>query len=850
MKSKALRGIAILSGAVLLTGSISYPQSVKDTVMKIYAKSDKIISSVVRKDVPYFGLGVTVAGANGDAYVPSKLFTFLIASKKDTASANSTQIALRNGKAYVGLMKLDTAKIPSDVDEAYFTFRPTYFDKSAGYSISFHRVLTPWDAAATWTRPTTAGNPWDGMKSSVDYDPQPFAQYSADAAVKSPAFAAGFAAALKKWASGEWVNDGFVMMISGDAIQMNMSTETNAKKSSTPGRADSVVLDGATSYALTINDAMINNLLIERKDLIDMSFILKIASIDGAVGDAALDLFRVTQNTDSPKSALDATPFISIPVKSLVHGDNSLSFTSAAVQWLNGTWENYGFVMKIRAAGSAPRVRVMTAAYDIDPAKKSSYFLMNFHSRESMQIFGQDIVPTPGVYAHTVNGKIYYGDKRLRLWGVCRHESENLFTAERIKRLGFNAVRIWGPRETGWYDDTSIKTLTMAPSGEGTGTAVDRYDRFFAECKKLGMFVMFPGLHSIRFPDALFADDCFLRGNGSDWQEWKSAIVESRKAGLDNRHYSFFDERMKLYFFNSAKNVLDHVNPYTGKRYADDEAICMYEVNNENGFIQWMLVANRIEKMPAYFKKKLMKRRSSWLKAKYTDDTAVVRAWGNVLPGESLATASYALAPVASDAAKYSKQRGDDFVEFMVSLVVNYNREFIEMCRSMAPKDIGINTAPFISDTEFMKNIPWLYANAAVSDAISFGIYSFTLSSSLTKPPAFYIVDHLTMKDKATVIYEFNAGRPNPYRTEWAYKMALLASWQDWDGAFFHYFTEPRGHGPKTGEDAMSHEEFLASKQWTPEPGKPQSASDASFGDGVDPAKYSAFAVAGRIFLS
>jgi len=35
---------------------------------------------------------------------------------------------------------------------------------------------------------------------------------------------------------------------------------------------------------------------------------------------------------------------------------------------------------------------------------------------------------------------------------------------------------------------------------------------------------------------------------------------------------------------HAAKNLLRHVNQYTGKPYGEDEAIAVYEIFNENGF--------------------------------------------------------------------------------------------------------------------------------------------------------------------------------------------------------------------------------------------------------------------------
>ncbi len=637
------------------------------------------------------------------------------------------------------------------------------------------------------------------------------------------------------------------------AMQREMKMKIFALSDSVPlkDRPEAIAVGKSESYSCVVNLAMVNTLLVKKNDLVDFALNLKIKSINGASADAALEFRRLLKDASAPlpQDAATEPPFLALPLQSLKVGDNLIAFKKPLENWLNGTWENHGFLITVHGGDAVAKVAPF--AFDFSREQKLSHFLLTFTSPPNEQIFAEDIIPRQGVYAQAVDGKLCYGGKRLKLWGVCRHESENLLTADRVRKLGYNAIRIWGPACTGGWDEASIKKGEMPK----TTPNIDVYDRFFAECKNKGLFVMFPGMLYTKHSPALLADDSFLRGAGDgdgDWEEWKKAFGEFKKAGLNEQFLIYFDERYRDFHFRHMRGVLDHVNPYTGTRYAEEEAICMYEINNENGFLQWTLGADRIEKFPPYFKTRLQRRWSAWLKERYASDDGVKKAWGAVRDGESLA-AGYALAPTAAEAEKSPKKRGDDFVEFMTGLVIAFNADAVELCRNAAPKGVGSNVVPILSDTQFLKNIPWLYANAAKSDAVSFGVYQFTLSSSLTKPPSCYILDHLTVKDKVTFIYEFNVGRPNPYRAEWCYKIALLASWEDWDGVFFHYFSEPNRHSKKT-EDDLTHEEYLVSRQLTPRPAdvaiSSSAAGDNAFSDAVDIAKQSAFSLAGRIFTS
>ncbi len=67
-------------------------------------------------------------------------------------------------------------------------------------------------------------------------------------------------------------------------------------------------------------------------------------------------------------------------------------------------------------------------------------------------------------------------------------------------------------------------------------------------------------------------------------------------------------------------------------------------------------------------------------------------------------------------------------------------------------------------------------------------MYYWDLKSTLDKPPSSYLIDSFTVENKPIVLYETNIGRPNPYRAEYPLKLAALASYQNWDGVFWHYW--------------------------------------------------------------
>ncbi len=72
-------------------------------------------------------------------------------------------------------------------------------------------------------------------------------------------------------------------------------------------------------------------------------------------------------------------------------------------------------------------------------------------------------------------------------------------------------------------------------------------------------------------------------------------------------------------------NLLEHTNPHTGRRYADDPALAMIELQNEDN--AWWTAGEQLKAMPTY-RAKLAARFSAWLKTKYGSHEALVAAWG------------------------------------------------------------------------------------------------------------------------------------------------------------------------------------------------------------------------------
>jgi hypothetical protein len=83
-------------------------------------------------------------------------------------------------------------------------------------------------------------------------------------------------------------------------------------------------------------------------------------------------------------------------------------------------------------------------------------------------------------------------------------------------------------------------------------------------------------------------------------------------------------------------NMLNHVNPHTGLRYADDPALSFVEFQNEDD-IFWGAIEESLKQAPTY-RKLLCKKFSAWLTSKYGNEENLKKAWSNegLAEGESL----------------------------------------------------------------------------------------------------------------------------------------------------------------------------------------------------------------------
>lgn len=483
--------------------------------------------------------------------------------------------------------------------------------------------------------------------------------------------------------------------------------------------------------------------------------------------------------------------------------------------WASGAWEDHGLLVRAEKAGGASAPVLLA---------KGMEGTATIHRYPKHLLFDHPIKPQPGVYATIKDGRLYYGDQRLRLWSMV-HDAP----AARIRRLGFNCLRTWFQGD--FYSDESAKKGEPMAFTPGDGSKLDRYDRMMADLKQNGIFVMLATTVGQGMPmKPLLADDSWIAG-GPDWPQWKQAV---NQAGGATYQLAYVDERLWKIRIRHAQNVFNHRNPYTGKRYAEEEIIALVEINNEAVVVKRWLEQG-FDKWPAYFREKLQRQWNTWLAKRYKTDDALRAAWTKLEAQESPARGTVRLEPTLATFHAYPAARQRDFLVFLEDLYDARNQQYRDSCRSLAPKGVGVNVVPFSFDSQYQPSIPWLYTNWR-GDTSTVSMYFWSNPTMLAAPPSLYVLDSHRLKDKLAVIYETQRGRPSPFRTEYPYMLAVMADWQDFDVVDWH--------GAWIGD--RPDEQLLAGTADPPHP--------SHFWTGVhlehDPAMSSAIAMAGRLFLA
>lgn len=234
--------------------------------------------------------------------------------------------------------------------------------------------------------------------------------------------------------------------------------------------------------------------------------------------------------------------------------------------------------------------------------------------------------------------RLEVNDKPIRLWGInlCYQDcAPPKDLAERraafYARNGINAVRLHkyadGP---GWAGIQSPESFT-----EFDPEALDRMDYFVAQLKAKGIYVKLSPTFGVKlgpkdYDQLPFAKDFGPRPAPGNRLETKHGAV-------------YLSTEIQNLQIRQTTNLLKHRNPYTGLTYAEDPAIFLVEMYNEDSALFYGTM-ERLQNVPA-LRAKAGVEFVHWLRDKYKTKEALLARWGadslNTFAGERITGESW-----------------------------------------------------------------------------------------------------------------------------------------------------------------------------------------------------------------
>ncbi|MDR0703383.1 MAG: carbohydrate binding domain-containing protein [Planctomycetaceae bacterium] len=199
---------------------------------------------------------------------------------------------------------------------------------------------------------------------------------------------------------------------------------------------------------------------------------------------------------------------------------------------------------------------------------------------------------------------------RIQFWGTNTCFGANFLDhaaadrmADRLARFGINCVRLHHMDSHDIWGGNNAKTKLEFDKAQ-----LDKLDYYVAALKKRGIYVNI-NLHVSR---SLDERDGFP----------KNVNRPSHDKGIDNYYRPFIDANKKY-----ARDLLTHVNPYTGNAYKEEPSVAMIEINNENSIVTMWGGWGGLDVIQDPFLADLRELWNHWLKTKYKNDTELRKAW-------------------------------------------------------------------------------------------------------------------------------------------------------------------------------------------------------------------------------
>ncbi|HDQ26270.1 MAG TPA: hypothetical protein ENN43_05930 [bacterium] len=227
-----------------------------------------------------------------------------------------------------------------------------------------------------------------------------------------------------------------------------------------------------------------------------------------------------------------------------------------------------------------------------------------------LSAFVQRDIDAGGIVSVTPGGHFSTASGRIKFWGTNMTFGANFPSASnaeqvsnRLAKYGFNCIRFH-------HMDMFDIWTTLNPDRVISPAKLERLDYFIYQLKQKGIYSNLNLLVSRPF------------NRGADLP----ADIELIDDWKVRNALGFFDQQTRNLQKDFARDLLTHVNPYTGNAYINEPAIAFIEINNENGLTQ-AYMSSQLDPLPPHYYNMLNTQWNDWLKNKYATHEALEAAW-------------------------------------------------------------------------------------------------------------------------------------------------------------------------------------------------------------------------------
>ncbi|MBN1996221.1 hypothetical protein JW935_01630 [candidate division KSB1 bacterium] len=385
-------------------------------------------------------------------------------------------------------------------------------------------------------------------------------------------------------------------------------------------------------------------------------------------------------------------------------------------------------------------------------------------------------------YGGNIFGLANFADKK---------DAEKL--ADRLVRTGSNIIRMHHLDVVKpWTDMVVTRSLFGGQMPETTRKLdpdmLDKFDYMFYLLKQRGIYI-------------------FLSHISSRWI-MEGDDFPGDKAGFDDVSQGFKVEGMFDPFLINLqkeylKQLLEHVNPYTGLAMKDDPALALMEIINENTLF-WIQPQGGFGINSPYYQKMLGKMFSDWLFVKYEAYETLLVSWAEdgktTFFEDEDPQDGYIKIPhiyVRDSDWPVSETRKRDTYQFLLELQDRYYTEMNTFLRGL-----GV-TIPIAGSNHWCDDVADIYSNAKLNfiDRHSYwthprGEYNYVAGQGIDPKPMVkdpeggHIGQNARRRvyNKPFTLSEWHNCLPNPYRAEGTPIVAAYSCLHNWHPMHYAYY--------------------------------------------------------------